>query len=176
MRDRLSWEPALKKNIFLTNLWIKTCLERPPVFSDHFSMAEGVVSQDRFHCTSTIKKEMYKILTNHCFIVVCMAKSVKTKSIGVQCNFRSPVEQCNIQSPVIATPFTAMTVQIYSTINSRMTKSLTLKPIWKSSFLFNKFSLRTHLQESTFTFIYFSENLDKKLSIYHWYFYQNYFI
>ena len=27
------------------------CYERPPVLSDHFCWAEGVVAQDRFYCT-----------------------------------------------------------------------------------------------------------------------------
>ena len=27
-----------------------TCYERPPVLSDHFCWAEGVVAQDRFYC------------------------------------------------------------------------------------------------------------------------------
>ena len=31
-----------------------TCYERPPVLSDRFCWAEGVVAQDRFYCTSIL--------------------------------------------------------------------------------------------------------------------------
>ena len=48
-----------------------TCYERPPVLSDHFWWAEGVVAQDRFYCTIILLKSV-------CLSVFANCRSQKT--------------------------------------------------------------------------------------------------
>ena len=46
-----------------------TCYERPPVLSDRFCWAEGVVAQDRFYCTLNrlLKKRMFNMTLSETF-------------------------------------------------------------------------------------------------------------
>ena len=62
--DRLLLSPAMYT--FIEHDFCTTCYERPPVLSDRFCWAEGVVAQDRFYCSIKTGK-MCRAITQHIF-------------------------------------------------------------------------------------------------------------
>ena len=54
-----------------------TCYERPPVLSDRFCLAEGVVAQDRFYCMVVVAQDRFYCIVKfvHSLIPVQFRKS-----------------------------------------------------------------------------------------------------